>query len=103
LVLHDLQDTIVEMGVDDRQTFDRIAAGEVMRRELIEKLARLTYADGIAIANAEGRIINATRPATLQSDVSQRPFFRQVVETTDPGLIVSHPVESPATGDWTVY
>jgi diguanylate cyclase (GGDEF)-like protein len=103
LVLHDLQDTIAEMGVDSRDTFDRIAAGEVLRRELTEKIARLTHADAIIVASATGRIVNATRPSALGADISHRPFFRQVAESSESALMVSHPVESPATGEWTVY
>ena len=103
LMLRDVLDLFQEMGVTSRDTLERVGAGEVLRRELTEKRARLAHADTLAIVNAKGRVINASRTASVNLDVSEREFFRKIVASADDAIMVSTPAQSPATGEWTVY
>jgi diguanylate cyclase (GGDEF)-like protein/PAS domain S-box-containing protein len=103
LVLRDVQDTIAAFDLVSPETFDRLIGSERMHRELKEKIARLPHLDVFSILNAQGRLINVSRPAPLGLDLSDRDFFRHFRDNNDPHLFVSRPIENRTTGTLTIY
>lgn len=104
LVLRDLQDTVSEMKLDTTDSFDRVVGGETIYRELREKRDRLPQADTFAFIDSRGRLANSSSDKpNIGLDLSDRDFFQHFRTRDERSLFVSAPVQSRATGAWTIY
>ena len=103
LVLRDLHDTIVETHADSIEIFDRAVGGDLIQRALKEKVVRLPQVDVFAIVDSHGRLANASRNADIGMNLSDRDYFQHFNSNDDAGLFVSAPIQTRATGTWTIY
>lgn len=104
LVLRELQDDFAKLDIDTPQTFTRTLETETIHRLLKDRLARLSQADAITLINAEGRLVNSSRPWPVPAiDLSDRDYYQHFRAENDGSAYISAPVQNRATGTWTVY
>jgi diguanylate cyclase (GGDEF)-like protein len=104
LILRDLQDQVAQMNADSAETFERVAGGNAMHRELKEKIARLPQVEAFSIIDARGRLASGSRVgANIGLDLSDREYFRHLSAHPDTGLFISLPTQNRTTGEWTIY
>ncbi len=80
-------------------TTDREAQHQVLK----EQAVGLVQADGLALFNAEGTLVAASRtpPARLPAlNIAGDEPFPRLREDTAPGLVIGHARRTPITGEW---
>jgi diguanylate cyclase (GGDEF)-like protein len=104
LVLRDLLDSISEKQDGTIEAFGPFAGGDAIRRELMEKVARLPQVDAFSIVDSHGRLANASRTApSIGLDLSDRDFFKHLSAHAASGLFISAPTRNRVTGSWMIY
>jgi diguanylate cyclase (GGDEF)-like protein len=104
IVLRDIQERIATLGVTTPETFRRVLRTEETHEYLQGQANRLSQVDNLALVGADGVRVNYSIgwPAPA-GDMSDREYTRHFAERDDPGLFISEPVVSRATGVWTMY
>jgi hypothetical protein len=72
-------------------------------RYLQEQAVGLVQADGLALFDAQGKLVAASRtpPAELPAlNIAQDQPFPLLREGPDPGLVIGHARRTPITGEW---
>ena len=102
LVLEELANKIAS-GVGENDHMLTHAGDEEKHRYLKLRLSRLPAAEGIAIVNSNGRIVNLTRSwPTSYLDVSDRDYF-QAVKVGTKDLVISEPVANRVNKETLVF
>ena len=104
IVLRDIQERIAVLGVGTPEEFRGILRTKEFHEFLRSRAERLSQVDNIALVGADGMRVNYSLdwPAPAV-DMSDREYSRHFSAHDDPGLFVSEPVVSRATGAWTLY
>ena len=104
IVLRDVQERIASLGVTTPEEFRRLLRTQEVHEFLRSRTDRLPQVDNIALIGADGARLNYSLgwPAPA-GDMSDRDYARHFSTQDDPGLFVSEPVVSRATGMWSLY
>lgn len=104
LLLQDLQGWISKNQADAADRFRDTVSGEKFRQELRDKIARVQHADAFAVVDADGNVLNSSRPKPNTGfNVSDREYFQYLSSSGDKTLFVGSPVENRATLEWTIF
>ncbi len=104
IVLRDVQERITSLGVTTPAQYKRMLRTQEVHEFLRSRKDRLSQVDNIALIDADGARVNYSLgwPAP-PGDMSDRDYAQHFSTQDDPGLFVSEPVVSRATGEWTLY
>jgi diguanylate cyclase (GGDEF)-like protein len=104
IVLRDVQERIVALGVTTPEEFKRVLRTHEMHEFLRSRLDRLQQVDSIALIGADGARVNYSLGWPVQDgNLSDRDYVRHFITQDDRGLFISEPVVSRATNLWTLY
>jgi PAS domain S-box-containing protein len=105
LVLRETQSRVSAAGIDTPEQFKRLMASDDIHRFLADRLATLPQADGIALLDAGGVMINGGRtwPVPPRLDFSDRDHFRHFRDNDDPGVFVGAPVRNRLRDAWNFF
>ena len=97
LVLDEVRDRILGLGLATPEEFDQQLASGEWRRFLVDSLKNLPQAGALALVGTDGKLVNTTRrrvgSATTLSDLGFVEYFRTHYEATS---YLSNPVKSRA-------
>lgn len=92
------------MGVMSPESFDSLMGSEDAYTMLREKSVGLPYIEALTLIDKDGRLRNFSRYfPTPDVNVSDRDYFRALVEDSDRTTYLSAPVLNRGSGTWTVY
>jgi diguanylate cyclase (GGDEF)-like protein len=106
---------LVQTAIQERLESDGIRTADAYRRRMSSAAAHedlrtrgqmLPQLDTIAIIDADGNVINTSRPDFIDAapvNIADRPFFDDQKTHADRTTVVSAPVKTRTTGQWTVY
>ena len=104
LVVRDVQDLVIDMGLETPELFNRVLATPDVHQFLGGKLARLPQAGALTLVSTDGHLVNSSRswppPAVTVVD---RDYYIYLRAGDDADLFISAPVLNRVTGTWTIY
>ncbi|MBI1776823.1 MAG: hypothetical protein HYR63_15870 [Proteobacteria bacterium] len=104
LVVTDTREKVLASRPADAEAFKRLLSTEETHRFLKAQLERLPQADALALASADGKIINFTRGWPVPDiDIADRDYYRYFRDHDELGVFISEPVQNRANGAWTFY
>jgi len=104
VVLQQTREMVLAAGVDGPEQFRRSMASEEVHSFLRERLKTLPQADAIALVGADGKLVNSSRVWPVQAiDLSDRDYYRRLQLDSDPGVFISAPAISRASGIWSFF
>jgi diguanylate cyclase (GGDEF)-like protein len=103
LVQTQLIDEFAQAGVDSVTAFDQYAATQAMNRELSQWLSGVPHLSFVALAGADGRMLNISRTWPAPAiNISDRSFFQALSKNPQLGTFISEPVRNRETGAWSI-
>jgi signal transduction histidine kinase len=104
LILRGVQAKLAADDVTDAESYARKEAGHEMSQFLQARLAGVPQLDALTLIAADGRLINFSRDHPLPDvNVADRDYFAALSDKPPDRPFLSEPVETHATGKWTVY
>ncbi len=103
LVLDQAKDRVLGSGIETPAQFEQLLSGRKWHQFLTDRLKNLPQADGLALIDADGRRINASRrwPASAP-DFSDRDFMAYFRLHDEPASFLGMPVKNRTSGGWTI-
>jgi diguanylate cyclase (GGDEF)-like protein len=100
--LHDIEQLLAAHPAASAEDIAETLRGKATYDRLVQRLLSLPGISALAIADADGRLAATTGgwPPPAE-DMSQQPFFRQLVRRDAGEAFVGKPQRDPATGQWT--
>ncbi len=98
-----LIDRMRTMGVASRADFGRLAGADV-HAMLTDKLSGLAHLEALAVVDADGRLVNASRRWSIPDvSVAERDYFQALKSNAAPAAVLGAPVQNRSDGTWTIY
>ena len=103
LVLDQVKDRVLGSGIETSAQFEQLLSGRKWHQFLTDRLKNLPQADGLALIDADGKRIKASRrwPASAP-DFSDRDFIAYFRLHDDPASFLGMPVKNRTTGGWAI-
>ena len=78
LVLDQVKDRVLASGIETAPQFEQLLTGQKWHQYLADRVKNLPQADGLALIDADGRLINASRRRPLSGmEFADRDFVEQ--------------------------
>jgi diguanylate cyclase (GGDEF)-like protein/PAS domain S-box-containing protein len=104
LVEQSLIDRMRSTGIASSEDLDVRMSGLDAQLMLRDKISGLAHVDNVSLVNANGRLVNFTRSWPVPDiDLADRDFFAAFKSDAAPVSFLSVPMQSRATGAWTIY
>src|SRR5665213_1260269 len=104
IVLRDVQERIGVLGVTTPEAFYRVLGTQSVHEFLRSRTDRLPQIDNISLLGVDGVRLNYSLRWPVPHDaLADRDYARHLSTEDDPGLFISAPVVSRATGGWTLF
>ena len=103
LVLDQVKDRVLGSGIETPAQFEQLLSGRKWHQFLTDRLKNLPQADGLALIDAEGKRINASRrwPGSA-ADFSDRDFIAYFRLHDEPTSFLGMPVKNRTNSGWTI-
>ncbi len=103
LVLDQVKDRVLGSGIETTAQFEQLLSGRKWHRFLADRLKNLPQADALALIDADGKLINASRrwPASA-ADFSDRDFIAYFRLHDEPTSFLGMPVKNRTNSGWTI-
>ena len=104
LVQKAIEDTVVEMGLENEEQLRSSLGGRNTFNTLRDKISGVPQVDVATIVDLHGNIINFTRqyPA-LPINLADRDYFKAQIDDPNLDLFIGNTVQSRSSGEWTFY
>jgi diguanylate cyclase (GGDEF)-like protein/PAS domain S-box-containing protein len=104
LVLQGVQTELQHNGMNTAATFQDRASSPAIHDDLVEQVQSIPGRNALLLFSADGELVNHSRPGgTSNLSALDRDFFTHFKNSDDPGVYVSAPARSRATGNWTLF
>jgi diguanylate cyclase (GGDEF)-like protein len=104
LVISSVAMGIAAEGVTDGASFDQKLSGQDLHLLLREKIVGVPQLDAVIVVNHEGKVVNFSRSWPIpEINISDRDFFQAMKNDLTRKNDISEPIQSRATGTWTIY
>ncbi len=104
LVLQEIQAKVAAETIANPEQFKLLMGAEETHRLLAARLANLPQADGIALVDNQGKVVNGSRFWPVPDiDVSDRDHFIHLQKHDDRGVFVSVPATARYNGEWMFF
>jgi signal transduction histidine kinase/DNA-binding response OmpR family regulator/HPt (histidine-containing phosphotransfer) domain-containing protein len=103
LVLDQVKDRVLGSGIETAGQFEQLLSGRKWHQFLADRLKNLPQADALALIDADGKRINASRrwPASA-ADFSDRDFMAYFRLHDEPTSFLGMPVKNRTNGGWAI-
>jgi len=103
LVLDRVKDRVLGSGIETPAQFEQLLPGRKWRQFLADRLKNLPQADALALIDANGKLVNASRrwPASV-ADFSDHDFIAYFRLHDDPTSFLGMPVKNRTNNGWTI-
>ncbi|HEX3996231.1 MAG TPA: ATP-binding protein [Acetobacteraceae bacterium] len=104
LILSRVGEYLGNKGINDSESYHRIAADHDTHLFLREKIIGMEQVDAVTLVDANARLLNFSRYWPIPSvNVSDRDYYKAL--TADPNLesFVGEPVQNRGDGSWAIY
>src|ERR1700720_2358243 len=103
LVLDQVKHRVLGSGVDSPAQFEQLLSGRKWHQFLSDRLKNLPQADAIALIDADGKRINASRRRAVSgADFSDHDFIAYFRLHDEPTSFLGMPVKSRTNSGWTI-
>ncbi len=103
LVLDQVKDRVLGSGVETPAQFEQLLSGRKWHQFLADRLKNLPQADALALIDADGKRINASRRWTVAAaDLSDRDFIRYFRLHDASTSFLGMPVKNRTNSGWTI-
>ncbi|HMD66565.1 MAG TPA: response regulator [Stellaceae bacterium] len=104
LVLDQTRDRVLGSGIETRVQFERLLAGRKWHQFLADRLKNLPQAEALAVIDADGKLINASRRWPVSAvDFSDRDFIEYFRLHEEPTSFLGVPVKKRSSIGWTIF
>jgi signal transduction histidine kinase len=104
LVLGEIVKDLAADGIDNSLALDRRRSDFATHEMLRQKVRALPQLEALIFVNAAGQIVNFSHYWPIPGiNLADQPYFMALRNDPEPGLLISAPIQSRATGKWTVY
>jgi PAS domain S-box-containing protein len=104
LALSEVQSRVADLGINTPDELVISVGTETTRDLLRGRLKNLPQANSFSLLRPDGQMFLTTRPQRPSDlNLSDRDYYRYLVEHDDPGPVISAPLESRVTHTPTVY
>jgi diguanylate cyclase (GGDEF)-like protein len=93
-----------QLGIDSPESFKRQMTSFAVHQDLAHRIAGLPHIAALSLHDTDGKLINFSRswPAP-DIDVRDRDFIKILLVPKPPMTVISEPLKSKTTGQWTIY
>jgi len=103
LVLDQVKDRVLGSGVETPAQFEQLLSGRKWHQFLADRLKNLPQADALALIDADGKRINASRRrAVSAADFSDHDFIAYFRLHDEPTSFLGMPVKNRTNSGWTI-
>ena len=103
LVLDQVKDRVIGSAVETPAQFEQLLSGRKWHQFLADRLKNLPQADALALIDADGKRINASRRwAVSAADLSDRDFIAYFRLHDEPTSFLGMPVKNRTNSGWTI-
>ena len=103
LVLDRVKDRVLGSGIETPAQFEQLLPGRKWRQFLADRLKNLPQADALALIDANGKLVNASRRwPTSVADFSDHDFIGYFRLHDDPTSFVGMPVKNRTNDGWAI-
>jgi hypothetical protein len=103
LVLDQVKDRVLGSGIETPAQFEQLLSGRKWHQFLTDRVKNLPQADGLALIDAEGKRITASRRgAGSAADFSDRDFIAYFRLHDEPTSFLGMPVKNRTNSGWTI-
>jgi Cache domain len=103
LVLDQVKDRIVGSGIETPTQFEQLLSGRKWHQFLADRLKNFPQADALALIDADGKRINASRRWPVSpADFSDRDFIAYFRLHSEPTSFLGMPVKNRTDNVWTI-
>ena len=104
LVQKAIEDTVVEMGLENEDQLRASLGGRTTFNTLRDKISGVPQVDVATIVDLHGNVINFTRQyPPLPFSVADRDYFKAQIDDPNLDLFIGNTVQSRSSGEWTFY
>ena len=104
LILQQIQTRIDGYNIENKMDFGSRLGTRDMQDLLAQSIHNVPMADAVALAGADGKLVNWSRGrAVIDLDVSGRDFFQHFSQHDDRGLFVGIPDKSKVSDVWSLF
>jgi diguanylate cyclase (GGDEF)-like protein len=92
------------LNIASSEDFEKRMSGYDIHLMLKDRILNLRPIHGLVLANAQGKVINASRDRTIPSDsIADQEYFKALQADSALTSYISVPVQSRATGNWAFH
>src|ERR1700720_4472254 len=103
LVLDQVKHRVLGSGVDSPAQFEQLLSGRKWHQFLADRLKNLLQADALALIDADGKRINASRRRAISgADFSDHDFTAYLRRHDEPTSFLGMPVKNRTNSGWTI-
>jgi hypothetical protein len=104
LVLSRVGGYLGSKGINDSESFHRIATDHDIHLFLREKMIGLEQANAVTVVDANGKLLNFSRYWPIPAvNVSDRDYFKALTADTNLESFIGEPVQNRGDGSWAIY
>ena len=104
LIVQEVKSRAIALDLKSAGDFERRMGTSAMRDFLRERVRNVRQADAIVVINADGFVVNSSRPGLPQKiDATDRDYYRYFRDHDDQGIFVGALAKGRVTGDPSLY
>jgi diguanylate cyclase (GGDEF)-like protein/PAS domain S-box-containing protein len=103
LVEANLIDHIRSLGITNREEVERRMGGDDVHQMLKNQMKVVSYGSRLSLADAKGKLINSSYAWPVKPvNFADRDYFKTLKANPQLQTLLSEPIQSRLTGDWTI-
>ena len=104
VIQNSMIDRMAAMGVTSSEDLTRLMNTSAIHDLMKEKISNVPIVDALTIVNANGKLVNFSRPWPIPDvNISDRDYFKVFVGTPGLDSFIGEPVRNRGNGAWTIY